>query len=138
MKNYVTSAHLEGLFIHDNCIPCLISKSPQRSYIFHGHRAEKIGELLHMDLCGPFPVQAPRGEKYFFNILDDRLNWGFTFGLRLKSDAFQAYLTTEAFLERSNAAVILTVCCGGELELTARKMGAHFASKGIVLQRTAA
>ena len=77
-------------------------------------------------------------EKYFFNILDDKSNWGFTFGLRLKSDAFKAYLTTKAFLERSNAAVILTVHCGGELELTAGQMGMHFASKGVVLQRTVA
>jgi hypothetical protein len=30
------------------------------------------------------------------------------------------------------------VRCGGELELTAGQMGAHFSSKGIVLQRTVA
>ena len=137
-KDYVTGVHLDGAFIRDHCIPCLVGKSPQRSYSSQGHRASKIGELLHMDLCGPFPVQAPHGEKYFFNILDDKSNWGFTFGLRLKSDAFSYYVKTEAFLERSNAAVVLTVRCGGELELTAGKMGAHLASKGITLQRTVA
>lgn len=136
MKNYVKGVQFDGPFIQDHCIPCLVGKSPQRSYTYNGHRATKIGELLHMDLCGPFPVQAPRGEKYFFNILDDNTNWGFTFGLRLKSDAFQSYLATEAFLERSNAAVVLAVRCGGELELTAGQMGAHFTSKGITLQRT--
>ena len=78
------------------------------------------------------------GEKYFFNVLDDKSNWGFTFGLRLKSDAFAHYLKTEAFLARSNNALVLTVRCGGELELTAGQMGDHFASKGIVLQRTVA
>lgn len=97
MKNYVKGVQFDGPFIQDHCIPCLVGKSPQRSYTYNGHRATKIGELLHMDLCGPFPVQAPRGEKYFFNILDDNTNWGFTFGLRLKSDAFQSYLATEAF-----------------------------------------
>jgi hypothetical protein len=137
-KDYVTGVQLEGSFIHDHCIPCLVGKSPQRSYHFHGHRATKIGELLHLDLCGPYPVQGPRGEKYFFNVLDDKSNWGFTFGLRLKSDAFAHYLKTEAFLARSNAALVLTVRCGGELELTAGQMGDHFASKGIVLQRTVA
>ena len=137
-KNYVTGVQLEGSFTHDHCIPCLVGKSPQRSYFFHGHHAAKIGDLLHMDLCSPYPVQGPRGEKYFFNILDDKSNWGFTFGLRLKSDAFVHYLQTEAFLARSNAALVLTVRCGGELELTAGRMGDHFASKGIVLQRTVA
>lgn len=137
-KDYVTGVRLDGVFVTDHCIPCLVGKSPQRSYSLTGHRASKIGELLHMDLCGPFPVQAPHGEKYFFNILDDKSNWGFTYGLRLKSDAFQCYLKTESFLERSTSAVVLTVRSGGELELTAGKMGAHLASKGIVSQRTVA
>ena len=100
------------------------------------HHSSKVGELLHMDICGPYPVQAPRGKKYFFDILDDMLNWGFTFGLRLKSKAFSHYLTTEAFLERSNAIVVLAICCGGELELTTGRMGDHLASKGIIVQCT--
>ena len=69
-----------------------------------------------MDICGPYPVQAPCGDKYFFSILDDKSNWGFTYGLRLKSDAFKHYLSAEAFLERSNSTVILAIRCGGELE----------------------
>ena len=121
-KDYVTGIHLNGAFINDHCIPCLVGKCPQRSYLSRGNHSKKIGELLHMDLCGPFPVQASRGEKYFYNILDDNSNWGFTYSLHLKSDAFSCFLKTKAFLEWSSAAVILTVRCGGELELTAGKM----------------
>ena len=54
----------------------------------------------------------------------------------MKSDAFSHYKATEAFLERSNSVVIKNVHCGGELELTAGKMGAHFVSKGIAIQHT--
>ena len=113
-----------------------MGESPQLSYSHHGHRASKIGELIHMDICGPYPVQAPHGEKYFFSMLDDRSNWGFTFGLKLKNDAFSCYLKTEAFLERFSSAVILTIRCGGELELMAGQMGSHLSSKGIVVQQT--
>jgi hypothetical protein len=136
LKDYVKGVNLEGSFTRDHCIPCLVGKSPQLPYAQNGNRASKIGELLHMDLCGPFPVQGPHGEKYFYNILDDKSNWGFTFGLRLKSDAFPHYLKTEAFLERSTGLAVLTIRCGGELELTAGPMGAHLSSKGIVVQRT--
>ena len=135
-KDYVKGIQFKGPFTYDHCIPCLVGKSPQRSYSYQGNCAGKVVELLHMDLCGPFPVQAPHGEKYFFNILDDKSNWGFTYGLRLKNDAFSHYLKTDAFLEQSSAAVVLMVHCGGELELTAGKMGAHLTSKGIVLKRT--
>ena len=138
MKDYVKGVLFDGPFLHEHCIPCIVGKSLQQSYSHNGHRALKIGELLHMDICGPYPVQAPRGEKYFFNILDDKSNWGFTFGLKLKSDAFSCYLSMEAFLERSNGIVVLTIRCGGELELTAGHMGEHLASKGIVVQHTVA
>ena len=138
MKTYVKGVHFEGPFRRDHCIPCIVGKSPQHSYSHHSHRASKVGELLHMDICGPYPVQSPRGDKYFFSILDDKSNWGFTFSLKLKSDALPYYLTTEAFLERSNGVVVLSIRCGGELELTAGRMGSHFSSKGIVVQRTVA
>jgi hypothetical protein len=131
-----TGVKLDGSFTREHCISCIVGKSPQKSNPLQHHRASLVGDLLHMDLCGPFPVQAPRGEKYFFNILDDKSNWGFTFGLRLKSDAFTRYRATEAFLERSKGVVVKTIRCGGELELTAGKMGAHLTSKGIVVQRT--
>ena len=98
MKNYVKGVSFEGSFLHDHCIPCLVGKSPQDSYSHLSNCAAKIGELLHMDICSPFPVQAPHGEKYFFSILDDKSNWGFTYGLKLKSDAFSNYLSMEAFL----------------------------------------
>ena len=135
-KDSVTGIKLDRFFICDYCISCIVGKSPQKSYPLCGNRAARIGELLHMYLCSPFPVQAPRGEKYFFNILDDKSNWGFTFGLRLKSDAFSYYHSTEAFLERSAGVTVLNVRCGGELELTAGQMGDHFSSKGITVQRT--
>lgn len=137
-KSYVTGVHFEGPFLRGHCVACIVGKTPQHSYANNGHRAEKVGELLHMDLCGPYPVQAPRSELYFYNILDDKMNFGFTFGLRLKSDAFSHFLATEAFLERSRSVRVLTVRCGGELQFTAGKMGDHLTSKGIVVQRTVA
>ena len=64
-KNYVKGVLFEGSILRDHCIPCIVGKSPQHSYSHNGHRASKIGELLHMDICGPYPVQAPRGENTF-------------------------------------------------------------------------
>ena len=91
-----------------------------------------------MDLCRPYPTQGPHGERYFFNILDDKSNFGSTFGLKLKSNTIPHYRSTEAFLECSNGIHILAIRCGGKLEFTAGKMGEHLLSKGIVVQRTVA
>ena len=37
MKDYVTSVHLDGSFICDHCISCIVGKSPQKSYPFRGN-----------------------------------------------------------------------------------------------------
>ena len=136
-KDYVKGVTLEGSFIRDHCIACVIGKSPQHPYSNNGHRATKIGELLHMDLCGPYHVQAPGGKLYFYSILNDFSNFGFTVGLHKKNDCFSNYLTTESFIEWSNGVLVTSIHVDGALELTAGAMGAHLALKGIVIQKTA-
>ena len=136
-QDYVRGAVFQGPFSHENCIACIIGKSPQHSYAHNGRRASQIGELLHMDLCGPYPTQGPHGENHFYVILDDCLNVGFTFCLRKKSDAFVHYERTEAYIERSTGCKIKAVRVDGALELTAGKMGAHLTSWGIAIQKTA-
>ena len=48
-KDFVTGIKLEGPFVCDHCISCIVGKSPQKSYPLHGHCA-LVGDLLHMDL----------------------------------------------------------------------------------------
>ena len=118
-KDYVKGVVFEGSFLHDHCIACIVGKSPQHPYSHNGHHATKIRELLHMDLCGPYLVKAPGGKLYFYNILDDCSNFGFTVGLQKKSDSFSFYLTTESFIERSNGILVTSIHVDGALEFTA-------------------
>ena len=90
-----------------------------------------------MDICGPYPIKAPGSELYFFSILDDCSNYGFTVGLHKKNDSFSFYLTTESFIEHSNGVLITSIHVDGALELTAGPMGDHLTSKGIIVQKTA-
>ena len=98
-KDYVKGVNFKGPFLQDHCVACIVGKSPQHSYSHHGHRTVKVGELLHMDLCGPYPVKAPGGKLYFYSILNDCSNFGFTVGLHKKSNSFAFYLTTKSFIE---------------------------------------
>ena len=99
MKDYMKGVNFKGPFLRDHCVACIVGKSPQHSYSHHEHCAVKVGELLHMDLYGPYPVKAPGGELYFYSILNDCSNFGFTVSLCKKSDSFAFYLTTESFIE---------------------------------------
>ena len=37
MKDFVTGVQLEGPFVRDHCISCIVGKSPQKSYPSHGN-----------------------------------------------------------------------------------------------------
>ena len=136
-KDVVTGIECSGSFDRIRCIACLIGKGPQQPYAHNGNRALGVGDLLHMDICGPYPVATPSGMKYFFVILDDCANFGFTTLLRLRSGAFSFYSSTEAYVERSTGRPVREVRLDGALEFTAGVMGRHFQSKGISVQVTA-
>ena len=136
-KDYAVGIQYTGPFTQEHCVACIIGKSPQHSYSHNGNRASKVAELLHMDLCGPYPVQTPDGKRFFFVILDDFSNWGFTYVIRLKSDVFTHFCKTEAFLLRSYGTHVITVRVDGALELCKGSLGTHFTEQGIVVQQTA-
>lgn len=83
IKDYVKGIQFEGPFVQDHCIPCLVSKSPQRSYSYQGNRAGKVAELLHMDLCGPFPVQAGRSIFSIFSMTNRTGDLHMVFGSKV-------------------------------------------------------
>ncbi|KAG1837906.1 hypothetical protein DFJ58DRAFT_634733, partial [Suillus subalutaceus] len=54
------------------CKPCIIAKHPHKPYHASSMpRASNILDLVHSDLCGPFPVITPHGKHHFVIFLDD-------------------------------------------------------------------
>ncbi|KAJ3486618.1 hypothetical protein NLJ89_g11795 [Agrocybe chaxingu] len=136
-KDYATGMAFKGPFSDHRCIPCLIGKSPQRPYDHNGIRASNIGELLHLDICGPYPVKTPHSEQYFFSVLDDRSNFGFTSLLKDRAAAFRFFKTCEAFLLRTAGYKVKTVRMDGGKELAEGQMKAYLDTSGITMQVTA-
>ncbi|PPQ83175.1 hypothetical protein CVT26_015506, partial [Gymnopilus dilepis] len=135
-KEYVQGADYSGPLTRDYCVACVVGKSPQQPYTHHAHRADTVGELLHMDLCGPWPVLSPTKDEHFASILDDRSNFAFTSGLKKRSDAYLHYKKTEAFLERASGNKVRALRVDGALELTKGVMGEHLKARGIAVQMT--
>ena len=136
-KNYATGIVYEGSFDKLHCIPCLIGKQPQQPFSHHGHRGTIIDELLHVDICGPFPTLTSQKYNSFIGILDDYSNFGHVGLLRKRSDAFQFYTHTEAQLELVSGSCIITVRMDGAPELCEGQLGAHIRNRGITIQVTA-
>ena len=136
-KDYAAGVDFTGTFDRAKCVPCLIGKSPQQPYSHNGHRAQRLGELLHMDTCGPFPVATPHGKKYFSTVLDDCSNFGFTSLGTHKLDAVDSYLATEAHIERLSSQRVLSVHVDNAPEFVAGRLGSHFRNRGIMVQAIA-
>ena len=119
------------------CIPCLIGKSPQAPFSNNAKRATSIGDLVHIDTCGPFPTLTPRKEAYFTIFLDDASNYGVTTLLTRKDSVFPAWKKVEASWELLSGNHIKAVRLDGAKEFTQGQLATHFSNRGIAMQVTA-
>jgi hypothetical protein len=120
------------------CIPCLIGKSPQAPYPNNAKRATSVCDLVHIDTCGPFPTLTPKKEAYFTIFLDDKSNYGVTTLLTTKNGAFPAWKKVEASWEIISGNRVKVVRLDGAKEFVQGALLAHFNSRGIAMQVTAA
>ena len=123
-RNAITGEYATGITkpsttypLSSRCIPCLIGKSPQAPYSNNTKCAISIGDLIHIDICGPFPTLTPRKEAYFIIFLDDASNYGVTMLLSHKSGAFQVWKKVEASWELSSGNRIKAVRLDGAKNL---------------------
>ena len=58
-------------------------------------------ESVGSDVCGPFPIQALGGYRYFITLLDFTTRWLEVKLLRIKSDALAGFKDTKIFLKTS-------------------------------------
>ena len=143
-KNVLTGNYATGISktptpypLNSRCIPCLIGKSPQAPYPNNAKRATEVGDLVHIDTCGPFPTVTPRKEAYFTIFLDDASNYGVTALLMNKNNVYLAWKKVEASWELTSGNHIKAVRLDGAKELTQGQLSKHLLSCGIAMQVTA-
>ncbi|KAJ2929097.1 hypothetical protein H1R20_g8001, partial [Candolleomyces eurysporus] len=79
------------------CSACIQGHYPASPFANNGHRYHVPGELVHIDICGPFPVRT-MGCRYFIILLDDATNFGWTCLLKTCDKAFGFFKFVEARL----------------------------------------
>lgn len=78
------------------CPVCPLAKQKRLPFVSHNHLADKLFDIVHLDIWGPFSVESTEGYRYFLTIVDDctRVTW--IYFLRNKSDVstiFPSFLT---------------------------------------------
>ncbi|KAJ3566546.1 hypothetical protein NP233_g6934 [Leucocoprinus birnbaumii] len=95
------------------------------------HDYATVGELLHVDTCGPCSTQTPSKASYAFAILDEFSKFGFMMLMGKKSEVYDAYLWAEAFLKTQCGAGVKIVCSDGAPKLVHGRLGDYLHSAGV-------
>jgi hypothetical protein len=79
------------------CEPCIFGKQARLpAPTSSTPRTTTLLELIHLDICGPFPVTTPHGKAYFVLFLDDASSVVNLQNLALRSDVRDAWRILKA------------------------------------------
>ena len=80
------------------CVECVKGKRTNIRRL-GAERATDILELIHTDICGPFPTASWNGQQYFITFTDDYSRYGYLYLIHEKSQALDVFKAYKAEVE---------------------------------------
>jgi hypothetical protein len=88
---------LDGTSSQSHCDSCILAKHPHMPYPSSSSLpAQRFLELVHSDICGPFPTATLHGKHYFILFLDDHTHVLNMQLLAMRDQAFDAWKILQA------------------------------------------
>nr|GEW46514.1 hypothetical protein [Tanacetum cinerariifolium] len=119
------------------CSACQLGKSKKHT---HKPKAENINlevlNTLHMDLCGPMPVQTINGKKYILVIVDDYSRFTWVKFLRSKDETLDVVIKFITQIQVGLNKTIRYVCTDNGKEFVNHTMTEYYERIGIFHQKT--
>ncbi|XP_071719576.1 uncharacterized protein [Rutidosis leptorrhynchoides] len=84
----------ESLFYQESdlntpCDICHQAKQAREPFPLSEHISKELGELIHLDVWGPYKIQSYKGYKYFLTVVDDYTRAVWVYLLKFKSKVFE-------------------------------------------------
>ena len=79
------------------CIECIKGKRTNEKKL-GTERAKDVLELIHTDICGPFPTVSWNGQQYFITFIDDS-RYGYLYLIHEKSQVLDVFKSFKAEVE---------------------------------------
>jgi len=100
IQRLVSDEILEPLDLSDFevCVECIKGKRTNITKL-GAKRAKDILELVHTDICGPFPTPSWNGQKYFISFIDDYSRYGYLYLIHKKSQSLEVFKSFKAEVE---------------------------------------
>jgi len=95
-----------------------------------GKWTDSPGGEVHTDMWGPSPVKSLGGKKYYISFMDDKTRYMWVYLLALKSKAFIAYLSFEAWMKTQYDTRIKQLHSNHGGEYLSNEFSTHLATHG--------
>ncbi|GKC76681.1 putative RNA-directed DNA polymerase [Tanacetum coccineum] len=89
-----SSLNLDSQTISEHlCATCNKAKKIREPFPLSDHKSSKIGELVHLDVWGPYKVTSIDGFRYFLTIVDDFTRAVWIYMLKGKDDVYDSIVS---------------------------------------------
>ena len=85
----------------EQCIDCIKGKYVQKTKK-DVKRSAGILEIIHTDICGPFPVKSVDGYDSFITFTDDYSRFGYIYPIKERSEALDKFKIFKAEVENQH------------------------------------
>jgi hypothetical protein len=118
---------------HDFCHVCQLGKHTRLPFSSSSSHAEKVFDLLHLDLWTS-PVISVSGSKYYLAILDDFTHYLWIFLLKQKFDTFTTLSNFFAYVATQFSCTVKAIQCDNGREFDNSSTRTFLLSKGAQLR----
>lgn len=116
-----------------NCDSCLLAKHARVPIpLSERTRATKVGQRLHLDICGPVGAETVAGSKYFLLLKDEFSNFRFIYLMKSREEAYNHLRNCVARIEADTGNKVLCIVSDCGSEFTSRRTQAYLEEQGIV------
>ena len=113
---------------------CHKAKQTRESFPISQHNANKLGDLIHLDVWGPYRVTSVEGFKYFLTIVDDFTRATWIYLLKSKDEVIFKFISFSNILKNQFGINIKMIRSDNGTEFLNNKMESFCIDNGIMHQ----
>ncbi|KAL4580545.1 hypothetical protein LXL04_016743 [Taraxacum kok-saghyz] len=116
------------------CDVCHKAKQTRESFPLSQHNAKHLGDLIHLDVWGPYRVTSIEGFKYFLTVVDDFTRATWIYLLKSKEEVYDNFVNFSNILKNQFGCNIKIVRSDNGTEFLNKKMDLFCNDNGIIHQ----
>ncbi|GJV10853.1 putative RNA-directed DNA polymerase [Tanacetum coccineum] len=130
--------YLKNNIDNKSCEICLKAKQTREPFPLSEHKSTALGELVHLDLWGPYKVVSKEGYRYFLTIVDDYSRAVWAYLLKSKEEVFDCVYTFFHLIKNQFHKSVKVFRSDNGTEFLNHKMTKFCGTNGIIHQTSCA